>query len=211
MFAFLTFQTYRHVDSVMFENPHIVERFISYWRSTGNQRMGLLYGNYEQHTDVPLGIRYVIPQTCSSSCPCLSCLKVTHVIITTHFRARVAAIYEPPQENSRDTIKFDIHNPKVGIVNEIAKTLGLRCVGWIFTDLLPEDTSKGTVKHVRGGHSFFMSAQECITAAYLQTLHPNPSKYSPSRYFGSKFATVIITGMQKLFTITITNQSWVTH
>lgn len=42
----------------MFENPNIVERFLSYWRSSGYQRMGLLYGNYEEHADVPLGIRY---------------------------------------------------------------------------------------------------------------------------------------------------------
>lgn len=56
---FLTFliQVYRHVDSVMFENSNIVERFLSYWRSSGYQRMGLLYGNYEEHGDVPLGIR----------------------------------------------------------------------------------------------------------------------------------------------------------
>jgi len=61
-------QTYRHVDNVMFENASLVERFLNYWRSTGHQRIGYLYGRYEVHTDVPLGIRAV-----------------------------VAAIYEPPQ------------------------------------------------------------------------------------------------------------------
>jgi nuclear protein localization family protein 4 len=61
-------QEYRHVDNVMFENAHLVERFLNYWRSTGHQRIGFLYGRYEIHTDVPLGIR-----------------------------ATVAAIYEPPQ------------------------------------------------------------------------------------------------------------------
>lgn len=45
-----------------------------------------------------------------------------------------------------------------------------------------------------GIHSFFLSAQECITAAYFQSLNPNPSKHSPTGYFGSKFATVIVTG-----------------
>jgi nuclear protein localization family protein 4 len=59
---------YRHVDNVMFENAHLVERFLNYWRSTGHQRIGFLYGRYEIHADVPLGIR-----------------------------ATVAAIYEPPQ------------------------------------------------------------------------------------------------------------------
>lgn len=52
----------------MFENAHLVERFLNYWRITGHQRIGYLYGRYEQHSDVPLGIRTV-----------------------------VAAIYEPPQ------------------------------------------------------------------------------------------------------------------
>lgn len=59
---------YRHVDNVMFENAHLVEQFLNYWRSTGHQRIGFLYGRYEIHADVPLGIR-----------------------------ATVAAIYEPPQ------------------------------------------------------------------------------------------------------------------
>lgn len=61
-------QTYRHVDNVMFENASLVERFLNYWRGTGLQRIGYLYGRYEVHSDVPLGIRAV-----------------------------VAAIYEPPQ------------------------------------------------------------------------------------------------------------------
>merc|ERR1719192_3035683 len=31
-------QTYRHVDNIMFESPTIVDRFLNYWRRTGNQR-----------------------------------------------------------------------------------------------------------------------------------------------------------------------------
>lgn len=59
----------------MFENASLVERFLNYWRSTGHQRIGYLYGRYEVHSDVPLGIRAV-----------------------------VAAIYEPPQVHSVRTI-----------------------------------------------------------------------------------------------------------
>lgn len=52
----------------MFENHTIADRFLDFWRKTGNQRMGYLYGKYTEHKDIPLGIR-----------------------------AEVAAIYEPPQ------------------------------------------------------------------------------------------------------------------
>ena len=45
-----------------------MDRFLNYWRSSGQQRVGLLIGQYEQHPDIPLGIR-----------------------------ATVSAIYEPPQ------------------------------------------------------------------------------------------------------------------
>jgi len=80
----------------------------------------------------------------------------------------------------------------------VASALGLKKVGWVCTDLLPQDLSKGTVKYTRGIQSYFLSAQECITAAFFQNLHPNPCRLSPNMgYFGSKFATVIITGNAK--------------
>lgn len=157
-------QVYRHVDNVMFENAEIVERFLDYWRTSGHQRLGYLYGKYEVHGDVPLGIR-----------------------------ATVAAIYEPPQETSRERITL-LPDEKEALVDEIAHDLGLKKVGWIFTDLIAEDMQKGTVKHIRNIDTHFLSAQECITAGYFQNLHPNPCKFSPSGYFGSKFTTVCVTG-----------------
>lgn len=54
----------------MFENHTIADRFLDFWRKTGSQRMGYLYGRFTEHKDIPLGIR-----------------------------AEVAAIYEPPQVN----------------------------------------------------------------------------------------------------------------
>lgn len=95
-------QIYRHVDNVMFENTILVERFLNYWRRSGHQRMGFLYGNYEVHSDVPLGIR-----------------------------ARVAAIYEPPQESTRDSIKLlEDHNAKD--IDEFAAAMGLVKVNNLF-------------------------------------------------------------------------------
>lgn len=160
-------QTYRHVDNVMFENTGIVERFLNYWRTTGHQRIGMLFGTYEIQPDVPLGIR-----------------------------ARVAAIYEPPQESNRDSIRLltDEHDAEV---DELAHQLGLRRVGWIFTDLLAENAAAGTVKHVRGIKTHFLTAQECILAGHLQNKYPNRCKYASKGYFGSKFVTVCVTGDDK--------------
>lgn len=157
-------QAYRHVDNIQFENTQLVERFLNYWRTTGHQRIGFLYGNYEIHTDVPLGIR-----------------------------ANVSAIYEPPQESSRHSIQL-LPDENEELVNQIALALGLRRVGWIFTDLLAEDVKNGTVKHTRSAATYFLSAQECIMAGYYQNLHPNPCKFASSGVYGSKFVTVCVTG-----------------
>ncbi|EFA08302.2 Nuclear protein localization protein 4 homolog-like Protein [Tribolium castaneum] len=157
-------QVYRHVDNVAFENKDLVERFLNYWRSTGHQRIGFLYGNYEIHNDVPLGIR-----------------------------ANVVAIYEPPQESSRDSIHL-LRDDKEEIVEELAQNLGLRRVGWIFTDLIPEDVQKGTVKHLRHINSHFLSAEECIMAGHFQNMYPNPCRFASGGYFGSKIVTVCVTG-----------------
>lgn len=157
-------QTYRHVDNVMFENGAIVERFLNYWRRTGNQRMGFLYGRYEVNNDVPLGIR-----------------------------AQVAAIYEPPQESNRNSIKL-LPDERADEVDKIADQLGLRRIGWIFTDLITDNAAQGTVKHIRGIETHFLTAQECILAAQFQNQHPNVCKQSSNGYFGSKFVTVCVTG-----------------
>ncbi|XP_058797778.1 nuclear protein localization protein 4 homolog isoform X2 [Phymastichus coffea] len=160
-------QTYRHVDNVVFENAHLVERFLNYWRITGHQRIGYLYGRYEIHSDVPLGIKTV-----------------------------VAAIYEPPQESTKDSIVL-LPDEKEAIVDELAQFLNLKKVGWIFTDLIADDVKKGTVKHVRNIESHFLSAQECIMAGHIQNKIPNPCRFSPSGYFGSKLVTICVTGDDK--------------
>jgi len=156
-------QRWRHTDSVVFENSQLVDRFIQYWRESGNQRAGWMYGRYEQHTDVPLGIKAV-----------------------------VCAIYEPPQESSKDTLKI-LPDPNEEVVEEAAAKLGLRKVGWIFTDLVPTNVSN-KVRHYRGIDTHYLSASEIITAACYQNQHPNPTKQTEEGVFGSKFVTVCITG-----------------
>uniref|UniRef100_A0A8C9S5Z6 Nuclear protein localization protein 4 homolog n=1 Tax=Scleropages formosus TaxID=113540 RepID=A0A8C9S5Z6_SCLFO len=157
-------QKYRHVDNIMFENHTIADRFLDFWRKTGNQRMGYLYGRYTEHKDIPLGIR-----------------------------AEVAAIYEPPQIGTQNSLEL-LDDPRAAAVEEIAAKLGLRKVGWIFTDLLSEDTRIGTVRYTRNKDTYFLSAEECITAGDFQNRHPNPCRLSPDGHFGSKFVTVVATG-----------------
>ena len=70
----------------------------------------------------------------------------------------MVAIYEPPQESGRDSIRL-LPDEKEPVINQIATALGLRIVGWIFTDLLAEDVKQGTVKHTRNVESHFLSAQ----------------------------------------------------
>ncbi|XP_063312362.1 nuclear protein localization protein 4 homolog [Pelobates fuscus] len=157
-------QKYRHVDNIMFENHTIADRFLDFWRKTGNQRIGYLYGRYTEHKDIPLGLR-----------------------------AEVAAIYEPPQIGAENSVEL-LDDPKAKVVDEIAAKLGLGKVGWIFTDLVSEDTRKGTVRYSRNKDSYFLSAEECITAGYFQNKHPNLCRLSPDGHFGSKFVTVVATG-----------------
>ena len=45
-------------------------------------------------------------------------------------------------------------------VEEMAAALGLRRVGWIFTDLVPDSRQANSVKHFRNVDTHFLSAQE---------------------------------------------------
>lgn len=107
----------------------------------------------------------------------------------------MVAIYEPPQESTRDSVRL-LPDDREQIVESLASELGLRRVGWIFTDLVAEDLQKGTVRHTRNIDSHLLSAQEIITAGYFQNAHPNASRYSGTGAFGSKFVTVCVTGRQ---------------
>lgn len=43
--------------------------------------------------------------------------------------------------------------------------------------------------------SYYLSAEECITSGYFQNQHPNPCRLSRDGFFGSKFVTVVATGL----------------
>lgn len=174
-------QQYRHVDNIEFENPQIVDEFLAYWRATGSQRAGYLFGRYE---------RYILKVLYNELDDNILLFPSRFPQTPLGIKAVVVAIYEPPQECSRDHIRL-IPDENEGRIEEISKGLGLQRIGWIFTDLVSD--SKG-VKHTRKIDTHFLSSQECIMAGFLQNKFPNATKMASSGKHGSKFVTVVVTG-----------------
>jgi nuclear protein localization protein 4 homolog len=92
-------------------------------------------------------------------------------------------------------VKLILPDPNESRIRDMSSKLGLKCVGWIFTDLITENAQLGTVEFFRGStDTYFLSAEECMMAAYFQDMFKNVTKYSSDGYFGSKFVTVVVTG-----------------
>ncbi|KRZ86872.1 Eukaryotic initiation factor 4A-III [Trichinella sp. T8] len=160
----LNHQRYRHVDNVEIENKEIMSNFLSYWYKSHGQRMGFLFGRYEPMTDVPLGIRAV-----------------------------VTVIYEPPQITYTDGIDI-LEDPHDEIVDSLAECLGLKRIGWIFTDFLRDPDDPTLLVNTRNANTYMLSAAECLIAAKYQNKYPNACKYSLDGTFGSKFVTLVLSG-----------------
>ncbi|KAJ3388649.1 nuclear protein localization protein 4 [Lobulomyces angularis] len=130
----LATQIFRMLDHVEFDDSQIIENFISFWRSSGVQRFGYMYGTYETYDKVPLGVKAV-----------------------------VSFIYEPKQECYTDGVQLILPDPQEAEIERLTQKLGLKRVGMIYTDLLDDGEGKAVCKRHEDSY-FLSSAEAIFIA-----------------------------------------------
>lgn len=165
-------QPYRMVDHVEFAHPQLVENLLGFWRATGLQRFAFLVGRYEPYDKVPMGVKAVVEE-----------------------------IVEPPQEGDADGLTLGVPWEDAARIEGLARLCGnMALVGMIYTDLSPLDPTftdpeaAGKVLCKRHKDSFFLSGCEAMFSAALQSSNPNPSRFSATGKYNSKFVTCVISG-----------------
>jgi len=108
-------------------------------------------------------------------------------------RAIVEAIYEPPQKNQKQGSKL-LEDKNKDKVDEFLKFFGLEIIGFIFTAIEVND-KKETQESRSIDKGYLVSGPEYIQAAKFQNAYRNPCSKSTSGEFGSKFVSVMVTGI----------------
>ena len=146
--AILYRQPFRHVDYVSFMNQEEINIFVNEWLKhfCMKQRMGFLFGYYASDPNYPNGVRAV-----------------------------VEAIYEPPQLGDAHSVE-PIQDKDRFMVDRIAASLSLGCIGWIFTSI-------NTEKEV------CLTSHDVRKAARYQEMYGITHE---SGYKVSKFITIVV-------------------
>ncbi|KAI0734006.1 polyubiquitin-tagged protein recognition complex Npl4 component [Fomitopsis betulina] len=160
-------QTFRMIDHLEIASTDVIDRFLHAWRLTGTQRFGWLIGHYEPYDEVPMGVKAV-----------------------------VEAIHEPPQEGELDGLSLGQPWEDEQRIKDLARSAStpLQIVGYIFTDLEPQEENRALTKYKRHPQSFYLSSLEAIFAAHVQNSNPTPSKSSSTGLYGSRMVTAVLTG-----------------